>query len=461
MQRKLRVSNSFPVKHILVMFLILFLSFSINFFGVGSDDWYVGFQKDSDSLVLNKLVCSKDSNSWLIGQGIIAQNSYDIDCTQPMTTYYSQIGLQGRIMQSMYVLVSFFSIDIQNFILFIKVIVPLMSALVMLSFCYWVFKRFGTADAYIVALLIANSVWIVGFSKSLYWAMPLLFLPFIVSLYLFRKKASLKLDTVFFITLFILFSAKFASGYEYTSVILISVVSAIVTIGVLDNINVKRMAYFVSASFIVGILAFMFTVGVHTALIKNNVGSFDKAVSIVKQRVLERTSQGQDFKKYVYGGLGATTPFAAEIMAQYLPLEIYKDTTPLVQTEFVSMANYALLPTISYPIALKEPLQTYVSSFFFSVIIFISLSINTIKNIRKRGSVISKKLNNERALFMGAIIGLLGVLSWLVLARGHSYVHAHINGIIFYLPYGLLLYTLLAIKLVKYSKKIKMVYVKK
>jgi H+/Cl- antiporter ClcA len=148
-------------------------------------------------------------------------------------------------------------------------------------------------------------------------------------------------------------------------------------------------------------------------------------------------------------------------MVQYLPLEIYKDNTPLVQTEFVSMANYALLPMISYPIALKEPLQTYVSSFFFSVIVFISLSINTIKNIRKRSSMISKKLNNERALFMGAIIGLLGVLSWLVLARGHSYVHAHINGIIFYLPYGLLLYTLLAIKLVKYFKKIKMIYVKK
>ena len=463
MLRKLRVSNSFPVKHILVMFLILFLSFSINFFGVGDKGWYEKYQIGSDALVFNNLACLKSDQhtEWLIFREVTDLNNINPACKNDGQAYYSQIGLQGRIMNYGFNLFGLLGMSVAHYILLIKMIVPYISATTMLMFSFWVVKRFGLAEAYFVTVLIANSVWIVGFSKSLFWSMPLLFLPFILTLFLINKKNNYKQDLLLFIALTILMMIKFATGYEYTSVLIISTIAAVVTIGVLDNYKKQRILFLSAIALFSGIIAFSATIGIHVLLIDKNINDKGRSFGMIYERFTYRTTKVQDSKKVVYDGLGFTVPAASSIIGYYIPIDSYKVDTPLVQTELVSVANYSLLPIISYPITLKEPLQTYVSSFFFSVIIFISLSINTIKNIRKRGSVISKKLNNECALFMGAIIGLLGVLSWLVLARGHSYVHAHINGIIFYMPYGLLLYTLLAIKLVKYFKKIKMIYVNK
>jgi hypothetical protein len=44
-------------------------------------------------------------------------------------------------------------------------------------------------------------------------------------------------------------------------------------------------------------------------------------------------------------------------------------------------------------------------------------------------------------------LGLIAALSWLILMPGHAYPHAHLNAIIFYMPFLLVCYIIIGITL--------------
>jgi hypothetical protein len=48
----------------------------------------------------------------------------------------------------------------------------------------------------------------------------------------------------------------------------------------------------------------------------------------------------------------------------------------------------------------------------------------------------------------------VGYLSWLILARSHSLVHAHINGILLYLPFALFGYIIIGLYLQTLSGRV-------
>jgi hypothetical protein len=293
MPKKLRVSNGFPVKHILVMFFILFLSFSINFFGVGERGWYEKYQVGSDALVFNKLACLKADHQtgWLIWREAAELNNINPVCKSDGQAYFSQIGLQGRVMAYAYKYFNFISISMAKYILLLKLLAPLFSAVTLLLFSYWVIKRFGLTEAYIVTILIANSVWIVGFSKSLFWSMPLLFLPFISTLFLAKKSKSRSRDGILFLLLTLLMMFKFASGYEYASVIIMSIVGAVVTVGIIDSYKRQRIQYLIIISIAAGLIAFTATIGLHTILINKEFNNERHSLSIIYKRFIYRTAK--------------------------------------------------------------------------------------------------------------------------------------------------------------------------
>lgn len=429
----------------------MFLSFSINIFGInqGYDDWFINYQKDSDQLVTNSIVCADEveGGGWMLVRDADVQDGQSDACSG-LVPYLSKIGIQARgHMLLRGVLKPFGMASSHLYIVFAHVVVALLSAITLALFCHWVLRRWGAMEGYVTAALIANSTWIVGYAKSLYWALPLMILPMLLMLFGIKQDMSSRRVIILGLLLYLCFCVKFAAGYEYVPVVILSAIAAAVVALVLAKATLNvilRCSIFVG---VIGLCAFLSILVAHTLLLVNDVGSLAAAKNIIAGRVVDRTVGGEAYKKYVYAGLEATVPSASPILAYYLPLERYRKDLPNVPTGTVSIANYALLPLISVPVQIKQPMDTYISSLLASLFVFILTARSYLKALFTAGAASIQRFREESALTIGILIGLVSILSWYFLAYAHSLVHAHINGITFYLPYGLFLYVLIAVKL--------------
>jgi hypothetical protein len=123
-----------------------------------------------------------------------------------------------------------------------------------------------------------------------------------------------------------------------------------------------------------------------------------------------------------------------QISDSYLDLDAKARQPTALWANIVSSMNYALLPVVSIPISLNQPFSMYSQS-----LIVLAVIMGLLFGGRRKW-MDEPRVATIDALYFGASIGLMGFLSWLVLAHAHSLVHPHINGILIYLPFALFLF---------------------
>lgn len=423
--------------------LALFLSFAFNFFGAVTTDSFILNFKDSEALVTNQIVCKGEVfNDQMVAQkGDYGSSGLISRCeSKELVPYSSQFGLQGKLYTAGFNLLSnFVHISAVTYVTIVQLATAMGSAVVFGLLALWVRSRFGLIPASVFGLLVAMSPMVVGFSRNLYWTLPLLVLPLVFALYYYRLKSTKKRMLLFWLILGILLYLRYLCGYEYITTLTIMIVAAI---SYYLYIGGSKTKVYIQQSIIVGVvsfLAFGAALVTHVGALNAYTGSTGKSVSIITQRAADRTSNADQYLKYPYENLKGLASDYYKVTDTYVHYDKQMESNSKPLATLVALSNYMLLPVIHLPISFAASFSLYAQSMGMFVVLLALLYV-----MRKKW--IPKRLSTQiRALYLAFAIGLLGYFSWLMLGYSHSLVHAHINGILMYLPFALFGYVIIGI----------------
>lgn len=436
--------------------LVLFISFALNGLGVLTTEQFVRNFKDSEALVTSQVKCEgKLYGGQLLNakegapKGTCDPNNYD--------PYSSQYGIQGKIYTIGYrMLKKITGIWPSAYIAGAQLVTALLSAAVLAAVVIWSRDRLGKIPAIVVLIAVALSPMIVGFSRNLYWAMPLMFIPIVYVLYYFNPNQLRRGGGgwVFFTVLGLLLYVRYLTGYEYLTTFTILPFAVMVYFLYMHSEPLKS---YVKAALGVGLVsgaAFAMALGTHVISLNSQTGSTKQSVEIIKKRMNERTTSSEKYSRYAYYGLNATESDVYQITNTYIDYDSRMEGGSILLATMVSWFNYALLPVVNVPVTFNSPFGLISQSLASLVVLLIAIF-----TFRHKLGLKKQKLRQMTGLYLSLVIGFAGFFSWLVAAHAHSLVHAHINGILFYLPFALIGFMIIGLTLEaalgKYARKTK------
>lgn len=394
----------------LTSFLILTAVFFTNLFGILNAN-FGEFQKDSESIVIGKLAVSQREGifyeSGLTGTygSLLTTNQYDIYTNNKVvkketyTTYLSQIGGQG-------IFFSFIDklspLSNENNLKLFYLITAGLTSLIFTLFLKWVVQQFGLVTSIITLLLIITSYWIIIFSKNIWWSLWSFYLPFILILRYFEKNRTSKISfiKIGIISSFLIFIKCFFTGYEYITTTLIMFMMPIIFYSLSDNWSLlKFFKIAFSAAFgaiigiIVSILVLLFQL---SHLNSQKINGWNYLLETFTRRSYDNPNKYLD-------------PVYNQSMKSSIwqVLKIYFNGN-----QFVFKSH-----NFSLSISFFQCICVFIIATFF-----ILLKYNSKKNI---------------ALTITLWASILAPLSWFVIFKSHSYIHTHMNFIVWYMPFML------------------------
>lgn len=434
-----------------VVWGVLFLSFFGNIFGVGLwREWFDGFQRDSSAIVEKTARCKEKSG--YSGPLIVAKNE---DYNSVMTTggcdasllkpYASQYGLQARIITA---LAPNDSAKLPVYFKKVNVILSAAMAALMALVTLRVRKLFGLVAAAVFATLVAFSPWIVGYAQNMYWIEPLMFAPFAFAFLSYSYCKSSKKMWLFYLGETILLFLKLLGGYEYISTIAISVFVPIIFFELVNNKQkiIKLWKHAVMTGVVV-VIAFVGAYVTNFMALADYYHSSDTALKMINERASERGLSGiRKMRTHAVGNLKTLLPESYEFANRFINMEeLAEDKGSTYQYLAINAGNYVLLPALSLPLSIKGVFGEIVQS----ILIWVLVGYLVLFYLKRR----HPSFKYYRSFLWSLHISLAGALSWLILMPGHALPHAHINGIVFYMPLLLFVYMVVGLYIGNIVKK--------
>ena len=358
------------------------------------------FQEDSEYLVYAKIAVNKrniDNKGYglsnverIEGQVRPSQWSLFNNPEVEIKPYLSQVGLQGYIFSFLYNNLSF-STEI------LYIINCTLMAIVVMAICILLGKKYNKLMSIVFYIVFLLSPWICAFARNLYWVEFTWFLPMLIGLYCAINLNNRRKRVLCYILTYVFILIKCLCGYEYISTIMLGSVQfllADLAINLMAN-KPKQVKQTFLTIFFIGILSmagFMTAICIHAVL----KGDGDIAIgikNIYEQDVLRRTFGGSmnDF------GYGYLDSFNASI---YETLRIYFH----FDTEIITGLSGNLFPLLCI-----IPIFLFISEY-------------------------KKEKNNIELIVIYSVCFITSV-SWFVLAKAHSYIHTHMNYVLWYFGY--------------------------
>ena len=434
-----------------VVWGVLFLSFFGNIFGVGLwREWFDGFQRDSSAIVEKTARCKEKSG--YSGPLIVAKNE---DYNSVMTTggcdasllkpYASQYGLQARIITA---LAPNDSAKLPVYFKKVNVVLSAAMAALMALVTLRVRKLFGLVAAAVFATLVAFSPWIVGYAQNMYWIEPLMFAPFAFAFLSYSYCKSSKKMWLFYLGETILLFLKLLGGYEYISTIAISVFVPIIFFELVNNKQkiIKLWKHAVMTGVVV-VIAFVGAYVTNFMALADYYHSSDTALKMINERASERGLSGiRKMRTHAVGNLKTLLPESYEFANRFINMEeLAEDKGSTYQYLAINAGNYVLLPALSLPLSIKGVFGEIVQS----ILIWVLVGYLVLFYLKRR----RPSFKYYRSFLWSLHVSLAGTLSWLILMPGHALPHAHINGIVFYMPLFLFVYMIVGLYVGNMVKK--------
>lgn len=409
--------------------LFFFLAFTLNITGALTSESFVANDKFSENLVRYQMYCKGQLyDDQLIGLKDLQAVNQHPECTKTnYVAYNSQFGLQGKLGV---ILQQILHLNSGAAIVVYQLLTALLSAMLFALLALWVRIRFGMSVAIVFSIFVSLSPMIVSFSRNLYWALPLMITPIVYILYFYTPSLSRKTHSWFLAGLALLLYLRFLCGYEYITTFTIMVVSVTLYELILSGMKYKSILKRIALVGLMPFVAFMLTFSTHVLSLNQQTGSTSKSIEIIKNRAQDRTINSQVYTQYAYMSLDYAANDFYKASNEYIKYDKIKDSGSVPVAILVAYTAHLLLPVVHTSI-LSGVFAAYAQSFSVFIIILVLL-------YRYRAKWVSKKQAQQvRALYVAATVGLAGYFSWLIFAYSHSLVHAHINGILMYLPTAL------------------------
>ncbi len=309
-----------------------------------------------------------------------------------LMNYESQYGLHGKLFKRIARLMDEESV-LDNLHLICSVLAGAVFTLIVLLIAYK-YNYLMAACFYATFLL---SPWVTNFARNLYWVEFGWFIPMAVGLICLIKIDSRKWRIGCYIAAFISICAKCLCGYEYISVVMMGLISFILVelLTSLINRDKEHTLLLFRTMIIIGIVAvlgFIMAIVIH-AVLKGDGHIIHGIKNIIKQDVLRRTS-GSNLNAFESENWPAMNASVWETYARY-----FHFSTSVI---------------------------TGITGNLFGALCLIPLGIF--------GYDYYTKKMNYTEVFMYIIFFLTSV-SWFCLAKNHSYIHVHMNYVLWYFGY--------------------------
>ena len=422
-----------------ISIFLLFSGFYYNSFNtIKSESDWDHFRKVTEFMVIAKLAVSEEEGVFYKGglTGVINEvpkkaDAFDytyqvyeehivIDKEQ-FSTYNSLIGGQAITFA---LLGKILPLSNSNKLRFFWVITVLGLSIVLTALLLWIKNKFGIVPAFLTLLMLMSSYWLTLFGKNLWWSLWNFYLPLVALLFFFDRNDSSEgeLKKLFLISFVALFIKCFFSGYEYITTSVIMAACALIFYTVRNNWSlgefVKKGLVFTAGTLAAVLLSFIILVLQITSI----TGSLSDGVNHIIHSFQKRTS----------GDGAGIDPIYTESLEASMPevLQTYWNGVAFDFTSFFSpFWDSFMLVDFGELILLFA---------FFSALLMWQ------KNKPSTSSLIQ---SNVKALIMTTWFSLLAPLSWFTLFKGHSFIHTHMNFIVWYMPFVILGFAVVSVSL--------------
>lgn len=417
------------LKHSFALFtatVLLFLSFFTNFFHTAEQSWFDDFQFDSDSLVYGRLVESQNhgitSYEGVLGRLGLTQdfknqkkifiNGSDQD--MKFYPYASQVGIQGGFFSAINNVLNKYSLSTALKVSVFNGISSLLLALILSFISLFFLSEFGFVSWLLTITSIILSQWLVVMGKSLYWSFWLFYIPFAISLWAHKSEWNKgKFNSVFFGLICLFVFIKCLAGYEYISSILLSIVIPVIYFSILNCWSKNKVIFRVLKLGISGLSGFVLAF-IYQVYIIANLRNISVSKSL--KDIFQHSANRMYAEKGTFGSGGWEDGVNASV---FQVLDSYWRGEAINFHSSLGVNNF-------YSISFGEMVLVFM---IFTSMIFWSKTYSENIELKRR------KLFSFAAMLWFSI---LCPLSWFTLAKVHSYVHTHINHVLWSFPFLLI-----------------------
>jgi hypothetical protein len=404
-----------------LIFIVSYISFNYNLLGVADKSWFDIHQLDSEQLVLDGILEAEIGNSknnlslgrysrpsindqWKIGRQLFK----DRNTEGIFDNYISQFGLQGKFFQYLHRQ----GWNLSQLHSFNSTALALVAV-----FNFWILisLNFAEIPSFAFSISLAFSPWVVVFARNLYWVEFTWFLPMTVAclVYALKFKRQRNQEVTLLVLVFISSLLKLLCGYEYITTIYLSTVISIFILMRKDRISARKIIKFTLIITIAFFLSFGSALTIHAESL-NRVGlnGWDTIFFTASKRV--SSDNPEELFDRLCRNLNDYNDYdecVSDAKKYYESLEA---------NPFIVTGKYFLIPSFF-------PWINNLIDFKF-----VRRALNASGLLMLAIAAVLTSHNKVKA-FSVMTITALAPLSWFFLAKGHSFVHYHMNYVLWYI----------------------------
>ncbi|MDR1155698.1 MAG: signal peptidase I [Bacteroidales bacterium] len=416
-----------PVLFYLSVWVLLTLNFKGNILS-SAWDFYHTFQYDSESLVVGRLSLS-ESEGLSAHAGFLGRVKpvpagsdpfwYQYDLYryggefETYEGYYSQPAGQA-FLYGLVCKITGLSGDTALEMLWW--LVSMFSAFMFTAFSGWVLCRWGWTVAVFTVLSIGFSQWVTAFGYNLYWILGAFYLPFVAALRYLQKygrSAKHPLKATFWLMFTAMLLKCLLNGFEFITATLVMAMTPWVFYAVMygwDWRQFFRRVAAASGGALAAVAATMVWLAVQLSFVMGSVGEGFEYIL-------------WSFGKRAHGGGGEFDPVFQESIdsSQWDVLVTYWNGHAFNLAHWSENVLWQSISKVGF-------------GFCVLVFLFLTWVVLKSKTIRERPAFRRQQV----ALTVMLWLSLMAPLSWFVIFKGHSYLHTHMDHIVWHMPFMLL-----------------------
>lgn len=413
----------------------LFLSFFVNYWGVAEQAWFETYQHDSESYIIGRMVQSAQQGIFSAG-GLPGFGSLDdipvraID--QPFADQYlaymnhlsfgtyatthSQIGGQGLLFS---LLNNLITASPQHKLRLFYALTALLTAMIITAIIVWFYLEFGLLVAMFVLFSALFSQWLTVFARNLWWSLWSFYVPVVAMMYYIRTKPTLSTVQMFTIGIIVfvtVFVKCLITGYEYITTTLVMMVVPIVYYLMCARVNRQLALQCLALIGVSACLSILFSFGILCMQIAAVEGDVWAGVNHIVYSFQKRTHiEPIDWE-------------VGDLPADFAP-SLEANTITVVGKYFIGTYFDATNYLPASPFVAKYWLKI---RYIYLFGLFVLVSIVLYYRLQRHGGAEAVK---QRALLTTTWVSMLAPLSWFVIFKAHSYIHTHMNFIVWQMPF--------------------------
>ena len=410
---------------------LLSLGFLSNLWHVAEQQWFDTHQRDTESLIIGRMVKSRQDGVFSVG-GLTGAGIADIQQTwitsnqidnqysaylnrgsfDKFSPYMSQPGGQGIIFS---LLDRHIPLSPQIKLWSFYVLTALLSAIALTAIVGWFYEAFGGWVAIFVISSAVLSQWLTVFGKNLWWSLWAFYLPMIAVMYFlkrYRETLDQQLIRFGILIAIAVFIKCFINGFEYITTTLVMMMVPFVYYVILDKWRGRQcLKWALVAGLGSGVAIFFSLIMLCFQIGAAKDGFMDGVAHVIWSFGKRTYANAEDYPPVYAASLEAGTigVVITYVNGIYFDLNNYLSNANTFVSDFLLKVRYGYL-----------------------IVLFIVMSILL---FLRHERVMAHRQQQHIALIWTTWFSMLAPLSWYVIFKAHSYIHTHMSFLLWQMPF--------------------------